>query len=55
MTVIGKYTMNENAQINNWIGISRVPQVADLEILERREIKRRKQMLWKCGSKRFGK
>lgn len=38
---------------NNWITISRTLQVADFQIYKAKEDKRNKQMLWKCGARRF--
>lgn len=36
----------------NWITISKAVQEADLVLFKKKEEKKRKQMLWKCGRSR---
>jgi hypothetical protein len=48
MTTLAKI----DTSTGNWITISKAVQEADLVLFKKKEEKKRKQMLWKCGRSR---
>ena len=50
-TVIAK--TKATSEFGSWITISKALQEADLRIYKEKEDRHNKQILWKCGARRF--
>ena len=53
MITLAKYDKRISEDGKSWVTISKTVQEADLRIFKAKDDKRNRQMLWKCGARRF--